>query len=323
MTTIEEAARVLLSAQDILLITHKRPDGDTLGSAAALCRGLRMRKKNAFLLGNPEVTAKYLGFVKDLYAPEGFVPAFVASVDVASGDLMQINAQAYAGKVDLVLDHHPTNAGFGSHNCVYPQFAATGELIYQLLRQMDVLLDKDSAESLYVAVSTDTGCFKYSNTTANSHRVAAAAMDMGIDAAALNRELFDTKTRARIELERRILGDMQFFFGDRVAVCYVTRAAIEAAGAGEDDVDNVSALPRQVEGVDAGVTIREENGGCKISLRTSERMDASGICAKLGGGGHLRAAGCNLKGTVKQAADAILSAILEEYPDVKRDTCTG
>lgn len=323
MMTIEEAARMLSGAQDILLITHKRPDGDTLGSAAALCRGLRMCKKNAYMLQNPEVTTKYQGVVRGLSAPEGFAAAFVVSVDVASGDLLQVNAQAYSGKIDLVLDHHPTNKGFGRHNCVYPEFAATGELIYALLMEMGAPLDKGTAESLYVAVSTDTGCFKYSNTTANTHRVAAAAMELGIDAAAFNRELFDTKSRARIELERRILGDMQFFFGGRAAICFVTRAAIEAAGAGDDDVDNVSALPRQVEGVDAGVTIREENDGCKISLRTSERMDASAICAKLGGGGHLRAAGCNLKGTVKQAADAILAAILEEYPDVKRDTCTG
>lgn len=320
MTSIKEAAGALSSARDVLLLTHRRPDGDTLGSAAALCRGLRMLGKTAYLIKNPETTAKYASFVADLPAPEGFSPGFVAAIDVAGPDMLPANAETYAGAIDLVVDHHPTNKGFGRLNCVYPGYAATGEIVYALLCELGAPLSREAAEALYVAVSTDTGCFKYSNTTANTHRVAAAAMDAGIDAPALNRKLFFTKSRARITLERSVLGDMRFYFGGRVAVSVITRRAVSEAKANDDDIDDLSALPRQIEGVDAGVTIRELEDGCKISLRTSENMDASRICARFGGGGHLRAAGCNHPGTAEQVCRAVLQVISEEYPDVGRDT---
>ena len=198
--TTAEAARLLLGWDELLLLTHVRPDGDTVGSAAALCQALRDRGKTAYLLPNPELTATYAPYAAPYAAPEGFVPHHVVSVDIAALSLLPENARPYQDRIDLAIDHHPSQGFFARETCLEAESAACGEIVYNIVTLMTPLTP-EIALPLYVAVSTDTGCFVYSNTTARTHRIAAAMMDCGIDVAPVNKALFRTKSRTRLAME--------------------------------------------------------------------------------------------------------------------------
>ena len=180
--TIQETAALLQTMDRVLLLTHIRPDGDTIGSAAALCQALRDMGKTAYLLPNAGTTETYKPYAEGYWGAEDFKPDYVVSVDIAALSLLPENAKKYAGCIHLAIDHHPSNEGFAPHLCVMPEMAACGEIIYEIVHLLTPVT-KEIALPLYVAVSTDTGCFVYANTSAHTHRVAAALLETGIDVA--------------------------------------------------------------------------------------------------------------------------------------------
>ncbi len=308
--TAQETASLLSGWDNILILTHKRPDGDTTGCAIALCRALRQAGKTAFVLPNPDATSLFDPYWGDTLAPQDFQPEKVVSVDIASQGLFPENAQVYLNKVDLAIDHHPSNEGFGHVNCVEPDKAACGEIIYDVARCLVGDLSPDIALPLYVAVSTDTGCFSYPNTSPNTHRVAAALMETGIDSHLVNKRHFRTKSYTRLRVEGRMMDTMELHDGGKVAIAAISLKDMAQLGATERDVEDIAAVTGQLEGVETAVTIRELNPGeCKLSVRTGESLNASQVCGLLGGGGHAAAAGCTVHGTVNEAKQAILAAI--------------
>lgn len=310
---IHGAAAALQGADNILLLTHCRPDGDTTGCAGALCRGLRKLGKTAYVLDNPEITARYARMIVPCAPPEGFTPQYVVTTDVADYTLFPANAKLYEGRVDLAIDHHPSNTGFGKKNLVRTEAGACAEIIYDILMALGIQLTPDIAESLYVGVSTDTGCFKFSNTTPHSHIVAAACLSVGIDGGELNRALFETKSKPRFEMERIVFDTMEILENGTLAIAMLWRADINRVGATLDDLDAISALTRQLEGVLVGVTLTENKDlTAKVSVRTTKEVNASAICKKLGGGGHFRAAGASMKCGMKEAREAVIQAAREQ-----------
>ncbi|HJG86026.1 DHH family phosphoesterase [Pseudoflavonifractor capillosus] len=308
--TYTEAAELLRRQDNILILTHRRPDGDTIGCAVGLCAALRELGKTAWLLPNADATALFTPYLEGYLAPDGFSPAFVVSVDIAGRGLFPENARCWLEKgVDLAVDHHGSNEGFGKENCVDPGRAACGELIYDIIRQWGPV-SPAAALPLYLAVSTDTGCFVYSNTTPDTHRVAAALMDVGIDYRRVNKRHFRTKSFKRLRLESMITQDMELFDNGAIAIAAVSLDMMKALDAREEDAEDIAAFAGQVEGVETAVTIRElRPGECKLSVRTAAGLNASAVCALLGGGGHAAAAGCSVAGSVADAKAAILAAI--------------
>lgn len=309
---ITAAASILQSIDDILLLTHKRPDGDTTGCAGALCLGLRQIGKAAYILENTEVTARYAPLVTPYYPPQDFTPWNIVSVDIAEEKLFTDNAAQYQGKVDLVIDHHPSNTKYGKNNLINANAGSCAEIIFEILQALGVRLTADIATCLYISAATDTGCFKYSNTTAHSHAVAAACLAAGIPAAEINRSLFEVKSRARLQVERLVCDTMEFAKDGAIAIVTLLREDLDRIGATKDDLDSISSIARQVEGVDIGVTLTEDaDGSVKISVRTT-KSNAAAICVPLGGGGHLRAAGAAMRCPIEQAKAAALQAALAE-----------
>ena len=249
------AAAALQAADDILILTHRRPDGDTAGCAGALCRGLQQIGKRAYILENPEITRRYAPLIVPYYPPEDFVPAYVVSTDIAEEKLFPDTAEPYKGKVDLVIDHHGSNDGFGKKNLIRPDAGGCAEVLYDVLTALGVKFTADIAECIYIGVSTDTGCFKFSNTTAHSHAVAAACLTAGIDGGEINRVLFETKSRPRFEMERIVFDTMEFHENGAIAVAVLWRRDIDHAGADMDDLDSIASLTRQIEGVQIGITL--------------------------------------------------------------------
>ena len=308
--TLPEAADRLRACDRVLILTHKRPDGDTIGCASALAQGLRALGKTAYAAVNPELTPRYAPFLTPYYPPEGFVPDTVIAVDVAAAELLPAGTEAFADRTALALDHHAAGRGFASEVCTQPECAACGELIWALLGLLGVPVTVEIADALYAAISTDTGCFRYSNTTADTHRITAALMEAGCHAAALNQALFETRSPACVAIESAVLQSLRYCAGGGVALAKVPRALVIGTGATEDDMENLSSLPRQIEGVRVGITLYERSEGIKVSVRTDQTADAAAVCMRLGGGGHPRAAGATLTGvTMDEAAQKLLDAV--------------
>ena len=305
--TAREAAGYLEALDNVLLLTHVRPDGDTIGSAAALCRALRDCGQTAYLLPNPEITATYAPYAAPYWAPEGWEAEHIVSVDIADVSLLPENAKPYQERIELAIDHHPSQGFFARNTCLEADSAACGEIVYEIIQHLTALT-ADIALPLYVAVSTDCGGFQYGNTTARTHRIAAALMDV-VDVAAVNKALFRTKSRVRLAMESRMVADMKLFDHERVVVMEIPLALRQEMQATDADIEELSALPALVEGTDCGVTLRELDGGkIKVSVRSGPRVDACALCCILGGGGHHAAAGATVDGTLDEVRMAVLAA---------------
>lgn len=314
MLTVSETAALLRSFDQVLILTHVRPDGDTVGCAAALCACLRALGKTACLLPNPELTDTTAPYFAPYAAPAGFVPEKVVSTDIATTGLLPENAKPYAGRIDLAIDHHPSFEHFGKANIVRSEAAACGELMYDILAALGPITP-ELALPLYVAVSTDTGCFAYANTTAQTHAVAAALMRTGIDYQTVNKVFFRTKTRKRMQLEGAMLSACEFYDRDRVAILSVPMSLMERFQATESDAEDLSSLGGQIEGVDCAVTMRELRPNVwKLSVRTGSRVNATNVCRLLGGGGHAAAAGATVEAHWPEAKRRILAAIAQNAP---------
>ena len=310
-----EAARRLRRMENVLILTHVRPDGDTVGCAAALCLALRKLGKTAYLLPNPGVTENTAPFVTPYEAPVDFQPEYVVSVDIAALQLLPENAKMYAGQIELAIDHHPSFEAFGQQNIVRPEAAACGELVYDIIRHLTAM-DAEIALPLYVAVSTDTGGFQFANTTAYTHIVAAALMETGIDYQSVNKRFFRTKTRKRLALEADMLTHIEYFDRDRVAFLSVPLSLMARLQATESDAEELSSLGAQIQGVDCAVTFRELRAGeWKLSVRTGDRVNATEVCRRMGGGGHARAAGCSVEAQLPEVRRQCLAAIAANAPD--------
>jgi phosphoesterase RecJ-like protein len=322
MLTVSEAAKALRSFDQVLILTHVRPDGDTVGCAAALCAGLRALGKTAYLLPNPELTKTSAPYFQPYEAPADFLPEKIVSTDIATVALLPENAKCYVGHIDLAIDHHPSFEHFGAANIVRPEAAACGELLYDILAALGPIT-AEIALPLYVAVSTDTGCFAYANTTADTHAVAAALMRTGIDYHAVNKVFFRTKSRKRMQLEGAMLGSMEFHDCGRVAVLSVPISLMERVNATESDAEDLSALGGQIEGVDCAITMRELRPDVwKMSVRTGSRVNATKVCQLLGGGGHAAAAGCTVEAPWPQAKQKILDAVARTVGELSDETAS-
>lgn len=312
MITRSELCAQLRARDNYVILTHRRPDGDTTGCAAALCMGLRQIGKRAAVLPNRQFTPRFAPYLAGLTCPDVTDDATLVSVDIASMGLLSFDAEPYGARIALAVDHHGSNSLPLEEKLVEADKAACGEIIYEILVELGVTISKPIAEALYVAIATDTGCFKFSNTSANTFRVAAALIDAGADVFPINKLFFDTKSFARLKLEARLVDTTEFFAGGRVAICQIPNAWLTELALTEDDVDSISGFARSIEGVQIGVMIREvENGLGKLSVRTDPEYNASDLCKALGGGGHIAAAGATVAGGITGARRAILAVLSE------------
>ncbi len=303
-------AEFLQSHDNYLILTHKNPDGDAVGSAAALCRTLRALGKTAYVYHNPGFTARFSPFLEGLVTEDG--NGTVISVDLADASLVPQNAKPLTEQCVLAIDHHETHRTYAKNLLLDGKAAACGELILKVTDALGVTLTRDIARALYLAIVTDTGSFGYSSTTADTLRAAARLLEYFSDAHAINHTFCVEKSRARATLEARILNDATFCFGGKCVVLTVTRALMAELGLCEDDLDNLAAVARAIQGVSLAVVLRElENGDTKASLRSNPDVDAAKICQKFHGGGHRCAAGCTLPLPYAQAEDALIQTIEE------------
>ena len=232
---------------------------------------------------------------------------------MADEKLLGSNREKYEGRIDLCIDHHMTNKIDAPLRCVDGAAAANCEILFELFKLMDIEITRDIANNLYTGISTDTGCFRYTNTTSATLRAAADILDIGCDSAYINKVMFETKTRKKLALEREVYDTMEFCFDDRCAIIAVTLDIQKRIGVGDGELEGLASIPRQIEGVQIGITMREKEPGVfKVSVRADENVvNAAQFCAGFGGGGHAAAAGCSVKGSLQEAKQQLKDAVKE------------
>ena len=313
------AARMLAAQDKIMIITHVSPDGDTLGSGFALYHALSAMNKRVCVVNSDRITPKYcfLSGAKSVLRPQ-FEPQFIVAVDVGSVNLIGKELEGYVDRIDLCIDHHPSNSRYAKYNLIDAHAAAAGEIMLDVITAMHAPMSREIADALYTAISTDTACFRHSSTTATTLRKAARTIELGADIEKLNNYLFVVKSKQLFELERLAMDNIRFYRNSTIAVMPITLEMMKKSGATEDDTDGIATLPRQIQGVEVGITMREvKENEYRISARSDGRINVSAICQRLGGGGHVRASGARLTGSTDEIIERIVAEVLAEYREVE------
>lgn len=312
-TDLKRAAGLLCEKDNILILTHRNPDGDTLGSGFALLRALKNMGKRARLINADPIPEKF-SYLYEGISEDSFTEDFVVSVDVAERKLLGETLGAeYGDRVDLAIDHHESSRLFAKETYCEQDSASCCEIIYLLLEAMGTPVTKEIADCIYTGCSTDTGCFRYSNVTPRTHEIAAKLLEAGADHSRINTRMFETKTMGDFMLQKMCLDTLEIYGEGKVAVISATKDMLSQCGVDKSALDAIKPITRQIEGVEIGITLKEESDGkTGISVRTGENYDAAAICAHFGGGGHVRAAGCEMKGSVEYTAEVMKKYITEE-----------
>ena len=264
------------------------------------------------MLVNKEVTPRFAWLHEGLTKPWVEEGDTIVSVDVASPEMLPADFRPLLGKIALRIDHHSSATSFTEQELVDGDSASCAEVVWDVLELMGVKADRALAEAVYVGVSTDTGCFRFSNTTAHTFSVAALCTRAGARIYELNQELFETNTLERLKMQAWIVEHLELLRGGEMAICAIPRAVEEEIGVNEDDMDNISNFPRTVAGVRMAATLRETGDGeTKLSVRAVPGCDATAVTVRFGGGGHKGAAGASMKLPLDEAVKAV-EAVMSE-----------
>lgn len=306
---VNEAAQFLKEHDDYLILMHASPDGDTLGCGHALCGALQRMGKNAKAVCPDEIPEKF-EYLKKAVKPQEFETKTVVCVDVADTKLLG-EMKDVGDAAELCIDHHLSNTDYAKRTLLRHEYAAAAELVYEVIDALGVPFDGALADCVYTGMATDTGCFRYSNTTPQTHIYTAKMIECGADFGMINYVNFELKSPGRIKLEQEVLKNIRYYANGRVAIISVPLSLVEQINdIDNDDVGALANIPRQIAGVDIGICMKEKKPGAfKASMRSSDKINVAEIGMLFGGGGHARAAGCSFYGgTIEEAEQKIVDA---------------
>lgn len=311
--TLDNIYEEVNKAESILIITHENPDGDAVGSSLALYKALKnfgktpeivipeFSKTFEFLPSSDEIRKECSKDVYDL----------VIAVDAATlkilGDLGEIFEKA---KCKVVIDHHGSNTMYGDYNYVNPDAPACSQLLIVILNYFNVEIDKEIGSCILTGIITDTGGFKYATVTAETFEFVAWLLGKGVNVSGIYKKVLQIRTKANFELNKIVMDRLEFLEDGKIAFTYITKEDEESVKAETGDHEGLVDIGRDVEGVEVSIFIRETvDKGLKISLRSNEYVNVSDIAILFGGGGHPRAAGCNIQATIEQAKEKLVSEV--------------
>ena len=314
--TLSEIAARLLAADRILLLSHTGPDGDTVGSVTALSRALRLCGKETLCLCDIEIPERNLficgsgAYLTDCEVAESDL---VVSVDVASAIMLGKLREKFEARTDIRIDHHGTGDEFAAYNYVDATAAACAEIIFQLVSLLPCTLCEEIASPLYTALNTDTGGFRFSNTTARTHKIAAALLEAGAAASDICETLYENVTLESLQSNALFLEKYQLHMDGKILFLPITMADKERFGFTDENIEGYATLSRKIVGVELGMVLREkDNGSFKVSMRSRKTVNSAALCALFGGGGHIRAAGATIEAnSFDEACQKLLGGVLE------------
>jgi len=307
---------------------HSRPDGDCVGSAAALVLILREMGKRAFLVLCDPLPERLRFIARPVLSPGAddgcfgvpalpldFTPHYVVTVDCAEAKLLGAFELLYP-RIDLKIDHHPPRSQFARENCVDTSAASCGEIIYRVAERLGYCTP-DICEPLYAAIISDTGSFRYSAVSSETHRIAGNIIDMGVVHDRIHERLFGQRGPRELAALRLALNNLSYreIGGYLVALLAITNETKAEYGLDDDDLGELNSFPRDIRGVAMGVTVKQSTaqpGLYKISVRTGEELDSSAVCMLMNGGGHVRASGAAVAAGDMESALGIIFENIEK-----------
>jgi phosphoesterase RecJ-like protein len=320
LTLLESIAATLRSAQRVAIAAHVRPDGDAVGSVLGLALSLREAGKTVYALLEDGVPANLAFLPETATILKPPYPAFeidvAVALDTATHERVGANTVEALARAPLLvnIDHHGTNPAYGHINHIDANQPATGQIVYELLHGNGLPITDGVLQNLFAAISTDTGSFQFSSTTARTHEIAAEMMRAGLDTARLAKLLYQTYPMRRLELMRAMLNEMEFRADGRIASWQLTQALMQRIEMDPGDTEGIIDTLRMIDTVVSAVIFEELPGGkVRVSARSKdERLNVADICAQFGGGGHRMAAGARMPGPIAAASDRFLTTLENE-----------
>ncbi|MBR3760115.1 MAG: DHH family phosphoesterase [Ruminococcus sp.] len=311
-----EAEEFLRNCEDAVIITHRNPDGDCIGAGFGLQDILSQLGIRSKVVCSDDFPQRYAFMTSRGNQYVDFEPKTIIAVDIADVKLMGDYERIYGDKVQFCIDHHISNKNYAEKTLLQAEAAAACEIIYALAKFMGVEITKHCATCLYTGIATDSGCFKYDCTTPRAHEIAAEMMrNYDINFARINRYMFDVKSRGRLMLESRLSELMEENLDGRLVIVAVTQDMMNKMGVSMEELEGFAPLTIQLENTEVGILMRErEDGVFKCSFRSANDVNVSEICQTIGGGGHAKAAGCTLEGTLEDAKKILIEAVRKALP---------
>lgn len=310
-----EIGKLIKGSDNFAIISHTSPDGDSIGSMLGLYNALQEMGKSAEMFIDDPLPKKY-SFLPGYYEIKGLdsvKDSYSCIIVLDCGDLDRLGAcKDLISKADIIIniDHHVSNSVFGSFNIVDSNASSVGEMLYQLLKINGLEVSKNTAICFYTSMLTDTGGFKYSNTTSVTLSIAGDLINTGIDFSEIYNQVFDVKTISQVKLMSKVTSTLETYLNDKVAVIFLTREMLNECGAKEDDASEFINIARDIEGVEVAFFVKEVDcTKCRVSLRSKQFVDVRNIAEIFGGGGHIRAAGCTITGSLSEVKDAIINEL--------------
>lgn len=312
---------LFVGRKNILILPHILPDGDTLGSSLALDEALKSIGHKPYIILDDDIPTN-LNFITEnkILSTKSFhslniKPDMIITIDSSDVDRIGKRIDLFTLTDEIInIDHHKTNSNFAKYNLVNKDASACGEIIYNLINDLSIKFTKEMATCLYVALSTDTGSFKYSNTTSRTLRIAADLLDMNINQAYITTELYQNKNINKINLLKDILNTLEIYYDGRLSIMYLTLDMLKRNSVDPSDTDGLIEYARDIEGVEVGVLLKELSlNEVKIGLRSKYDLDVSQIAKLFNGGGHKNASGCTLNGNINDAKRTILDVLKNKF----------
>lgn len=310
--TLDNIKEEISKANSIVILTHESPDGDAIGSALGMYLALKQIDKNVDVVIPivPETFA-FLPGVEEV-KKEGQQASYDLAISLDCADIKMLNGFAKYfenAKVSISMDHHASNTMFADYNFVNPDAPACAQVLIQVLEFLGITMTKEIGTCLVAGIITDTGGFKYAGTTAETFEFVAGLINIGVNVADTYRRVLEVKTRANIELTKLAMERLEFLEEGKIAFTYINKEDEQKVDSKPGDHEGIVDIGRSVEGVEVSVFFREKDGIYKVSLRSNHYVNVSDVGLMFGGGGHLRASGCAIHGTLQEAKERIIVEI--------------
>ncbi len=311
--TLDNILEEIKKAEKIVILTHEHPDGDAIGSSLAMYHALRAFGKNPdVVIPVHSKVFNCLPGVEDIKT-ESDIENYDLAISLDCATIKMLNGFANYfenAKVKVCIDHHSTNTMFGDYNYVNPAAPACAQILLVILEYFGIEMTKEIGTCILAGIITDTGGFKYQGVTAETFEFAAWLLNKGVNVSSIYRQVLETKTKPNFELHRLASNRVEFLEEGKIAYTYITAEDEEKVGAESGDHEGIVDIGRCVEGVEVSIFIRQTEKGCKISFRSNNYVNVADACAIFGGGGHARAAGATIQGTIEQAKEKVLNEVI-------------
>lgn len=314
---LRSASDFIRERDDFLLLTHVQPDGDAYGSTLGMAHLLAEMGKTFVICSEDPIAGKFrfLPMIDEIKQPTAIQRKFQHVIALDCGDISRLGNAAQLLQPDaqmLNIDHHKTNDHFGTANLVDLESAATSQIVYNLAAHMGVTVSRTMAICLYTGLMTDTGGFRYSNTTVQVHQTAAKLLEQGVAPYEIADRVMETMTWPQVQLIRESLSTIERDESGQLAWIAVSGGLLQKLGASEEDAEGLVSYARNIQGVEVGILFKEKGDGkVKVSFRSKYRVDVGELALSFGGGGHARAAGCTVTGTLQSVMNDVLAKASE------------